>query len=224
MTVQELNTRYGTMFVPDSDRGQYWWLANTGASPEDHFIEMMCELLDERPKATAVDVGANFGCWTLPLSKHAHRVIAVEPQYNVYKLLCKSVDASAIRNVMPLNIAAGEHPGFSQIETIDLAEGANFGGMQLAVSQNTAGKMEDVWVETLDKLLMGEQVSFMKIDVESYEARVIEGAMETIKRCKPLLFVEMDHPGTDRERLKAMIENMGYVCEQNGGNYLGMPI
>src|SRR5262245_45854872 len=113
--IAELQTRYGTMFVPDTDAGQYWWLANTGASPEDGLIEEICNLLEERPKATAVDVGANFGCWTLPLSQHAHSVLAIEPQTGCVKLLRQSLAASAIRNVRLYFAAADAVPGICYV-------------------------------------------------------------------------------------------------------------
>ena len=32
------------MFVPNTDRGQYWWLFNIGASPEDEFIDFAFRL------------------------------------------------------------------------------------------------------------------------------------------------------------------------------------
>ncbi len=224
--IQQLDTRYGTMFVPDNDRGQYWWLANTGASPEDEYIETICGLLDERPKGTAVDVGANFGCWALPLSRHAHSVLAVEPQRCCFDLLSKSLAVTAIRNVRLMNAAAGAAPGRIMIPDLDLDQATNFGGITLAIPHHEQpdAPMRDVPMVRLDDALHGEPVSFIKIDVEGYEAKVIEGGRETILRCKPILFVEMDHALTDAEALRSNIEQMGYATERWGGNFLGVPL
>lgn len=223
--IQQLATRYGTMFVPDNDRGQYWWLANTGASPEDQYIEDICGLLDERPRATAVDVGANFGCWSLPLARHAHTVYAIEPQRGCFDLLQKSLTATGIRNVRLLNAAVGSRSGHIMIPDLDLDHASNFGGVSLAIPHHEQpdAPMRDVAMVTLDDTLHGEPVSFIKIDVEGFEANVIEGARDTILRCKPILFVEMDHPLTDRETLRQTIESMGYFTEIWGGNFMGMP-
>src|SRR5262245_57101268 len=129
--IEQLATRYGTMFVPDTDEGQYWWLANTGASPEDDCIELICNLLDERPKATAVDVGANFGCWTLPLSRHAHSVLAIEPQAGCVRLLKQSLVANNIRNVRLYMAAADSLPGTCFVQELDFDVSTNFGGVSL---------------------------------------------------------------------------------------------
>lgn len=214
------------MFVPDNDRGQYWWLANTGASPEDNYIEMVCELLDERPRGCAIDVGANFGCWTLPLSRHAHHVWAFEPQPCVHSLLTQSIEKSGIRNVTTRQMAAGSRRGLGRIAALDIDLSTNFGGLSLEHGKHEQpdAVMEAVYIDTLDNLCCGERVSFIKVDVEGYESEVIAGATEILSRCKPLLFVEIEHQATDAERLIRTIENFGYVTEKHGGNVLGLPV
>lgn len=221
-----LETRHGSMFVPDNDAGQYWWLANTGASPEDEFIEAICEILDDRPKGTAVDVGANFGCWTLALAKHAHAVVAIEPQACCRDLLVKSLVLNSIRNVKMIYAAAGSEAGTISIPSLDIDQASNFGGVSVAVPhhEQPSAPLCDVAMVRLDDVLRGEPVSFIKIDVEGYEANVIDGARATIERCKPVLFIEMDHALTDAVALRETIEAMGYATEKRGGNFLGMPL
>jgi hypothetical protein len=52
----------------------------------------------------------------------------------------------------------------------------------------------------------------IKIDVEGYEQQVLEGAMETIARCKPALYVENDR--IDRsDALCSFIESIGYSMQ-----------
>ena len=214
------------MFVPDTDTGQYWWLKNTGASPEDMYIEEVCALLDERPKGCAVDVGANFGCWSMALAQHAHSVLAVEPQKVIHQLLRKSVKHSRLKNVRIFFGAAGDDPGTINIPALDINRDSNFGGVMVGTPfhDQADAEMTETRVRRLDDLLRGEQVSFIKIDVEGYEQKVLAGARETIMRCKPILFCEMDHPLTLADKLKEQIEKMGYATDTMGGNYLGMPI
>lgn len=223
--IRTLETRYGKMMVPDTDRGQYWWLANTGASPEDVFIDMICQLLDERPKGCAVDVGANFGCWTLPLAKHAHSVVAIEPQPGVFALLDESCAMNGLTNVMRLRLAAGDSDGKIDIPLLDAEHDANFGGVSLAIPHHEQpdAPMVSVRIARLDDLVQGERTSFIKVDVEGFEAKVIAGAEDLIRRCKPVLFVEMDHKLTNSESLRATIEAFGYMVEVQGGNFLGVP-
>ena len=233
MTIQELPTRYGTMFVPDNDQGQYWWLKNTGVSPEDDFIEHVCDLLKDRPRCCAVDVGANFGCWTMALATVAHTVVAIEPQACIHALLSQSIKASGYRNVTLLRTAVGDRNEMVQIAALDVDQAMNFGGIELNKTYHGDGHwtlgtdqapMEAVSMQKLDVILMGYMVSFIKIDVEGFEQKVLDGAKHTIERCRPVLFVEMDHPNTNREALRAQLLSFDYALDEKGGNYLGLPL
>jgi FkbM family methyltransferase len=224
--IEKLRTNYGTMFVPSTDSGQYWWLANTGASPEDEFITAICEMLKQRPTGTAVDVGANFGCWTLPMAACAHSVLAIEPQKCCADLLLQSLEANAIKNVRVLNIAAGARPGRVKIPALDLDESSNFGGVSVAIPHHEQpdAPMTEVSVTRIDHLVTHEAVAFIKVDVEGFESNVLTGARETIMRCRPILFVENDHELTDKDALRNQIERMNYATDVRAGNYLGLPL
>ena len=61
----------------------------------------------------------------------------------------------------------------------------------------------------LDYWLAGEQVGFIKLDVEGFELAVLKGAAQTLARCRPLLYLENDRV----DRSPALIEwlwNAGY--------------
>ncbi len=45
-------------------------------------------------------------------------------------------------------------------------------------------------VQTLDSFAL-ENVLFIKLDVEGYESTIVAGALKTIKRCRPVLQVEI---------------------------------
>lgn len=59
-----------------------------------------------------------------------------------------------------------------------------------------------------DEALAGEAVSFIKIDVEGMELQVLGGLAETIQRCRPALFVEVDEK--NRAEFLAWIEANDY--------------
>ena len=46
-----------------------------------------------------------------------------------------------------------------------------------------------VALDTLDL----QRVDFMKVDIEGMEEKALRGAAETIKRCRPVLYVENNH-------------------------------
>ena len=57
-------------------------------------------------------------------------------------------------------------------------------------------------------------VGFMKIDVEGYELEVLQGAVETIAHCKPILYIEDDR-GDKSRALHQYIEYLGYSIEEH---------
>lgn len=216
------------MFIPSTDIAQYWWLKTIGASAEDEYIEMVCSILKERQKGIAIDVGANFGCWTLPIGMCATRVMCFEPQRPIFNLLRKTVAANPSIAAECHNLAVGDAPGVISVPILDLDAAANFGGVTLGIEHHEQpnAKMEDVRVVALDDLvfLSEETVSFIKADVEGFEPAVLRGAHNVISRYRPLLFVEAVHRFTDTDALKQQIENMGYATSAHGPNLLGIPL
>jgi hypothetical protein len=54
-----------------------------------------------------------------------------------------------------------------------------------------------------------ERLDLLKLDVEGMEAEALDGARETIERCKPILFVETIK--SDKDAITAALRNEGYV-------------
>ena len=64
-----------------------------------------------------------------------------------------------------------------------------------------------------------QDVVFIKIDVQGYESFVIDGALETIKKHRPYLFVEFEEHllvenGSSEDLLKKQIEDLGYIVKR----------
>jgi FkbM family methyltransferase len=223
--IQELATRYGTMFVPDTDQGQYWWLLSIRASPEDEFIALVCKLLSERPKGTVIDVGANFGCWSLPLSECAEEVFAFEPQKCCADLLKRSVEANGIRNIYVRNKAAGPDHAIASVSKLDINSSGNFGGVSLIRdNEHPDAPKEHVMVQPLDALEVRFPVTFIKIDVEGGEIGVLRGASRLIEKHRPIMFMEVDHPEGNLPAIEEFLDRNNYAYDTYQGNYLCMPL
>jgi FkbM family methyltransferase len=225
--IEQLETRYGTMFVPDTDNGQYWWLKTMGAYAEEEHVEEVCALLDERPKGVAIDCGANFGCWSLPLAKHASFVIAFEPQRVVADVLQKTIIANVV-DIRLLPFALGSKYGTILCPDIDINATANFGGFAMGTKhpEHPDAPMYEVTVVTLDEVIdLKYPISFIKADIEGGETELFKGAKKTIERWKPIIFTEASHPDTDRFELGRLIESYGYNVEMvKDNNFLCMPL
>jgi hypothetical protein len=107
----------------------------------------------------------------------------------------------------------------------------NFGSVEFTGEQSEKlvqdrghdpARAEFVPLTTIDRFEF-PRADLMKIDVEGMELQVLEGGAETIRRCRPVLFVE--HLKNDRESLRQAILGLDYVVYQKerGMNFLCVP-
>ena len=160
-----------------------------------------------RPGQVVVEVGANIGTHTLFLSQQVGPtgiVLAFEPQRIVFQTLCANLALNSVMNVDCRQAALGAEPGEIRVPSIDYRRPGNFGGLSLGEWQQG----EIVPLITLDSLQLG-RCHLIKIDVEGMEKQVLQGALSTITRFKPLLYVENDRKEKSLE-LVQYLTNLGY--------------
>lgn len=158
-----------------------------------------------RPGDVVVEVGANIGALTLPLSQivgRAGSVYAFEPQRLVFQMLCANLALNDIRNVECAQVAVGMEPGATTIEHVDYDQPNNNGGARIGEPGESVG------VVTLDSYNF-DRLDFLKADVEGSECEVLVGAARTIMRLRPILYVENDREDRTGELL-AIIDHLGY--------------
>lgn len=154
-----------------------------------------------RPGSDVVDVGANFGAYTLVMARlvgPSGKVFAFEPLPTAADALSKKCDV--LTNVVVLREALSGGQG--ERETVDLRvpflagavpepalaalDPAPWAGLGLKT-----WKVFRVPVRRLDDHLRRfRDISFIKVDVEGHEAAFLMGATETIRRFRPVLQVE----------------------------------
>lgn len=142
-----------------------------------------------KPGMTVVEVGANMGTHSVDMARACApgTFYAFEPQPRLFQILCGNLALNGIANALAYPDACGAEEGSAVLPWIDYDKGGNFGG----VSLGTDGRGLPVRVRTVDGLQL-DQCGLIKIDVEGFEPRVIRGAADTIRRCRPILYVEND--------------------------------
>ena len=128
-------------------------------------------------RRVAVDAGAHVGMWSYYLSRAFARVHAFEPAAQMCYCFERNVEA---KNVLLHRVALGNRSGRVRSELVEDNTGASF------VNEDPAG---DVPLKRLDEYALAE-VDLLKVDVEGYERFVLEGARETLLRCRPLVMIE----------------------------------
>jgi FkbM family methyltransferase len=160
-----------------------------------------------QPGTTVLEIGANIGAHTVALSRLVGAVGAVyafEPQRLVFQVLCANLALNSCPNVFTYQAAVGARVGTLLVPPLDPDASNNFGGLSL--SGATQG--ECVPVLTVDGLNLGA-CDFIKVDVEGMEAEVLRGAAATIKRFRPMLYLENDRAGESAE-LIGLVQSYGY--------------
>lgn len=166
-------------------------------------------------RRVALDIGAHVGLWAMWLVKEFAHVHAVEPvpahadilPFNVaetnYTLHRVALGAAhgAVNITVPTHQTGGAH-----VKTARANPGAKY---------NVAGAVETwlgVPLRPLDSFGLGD-VDFIKIDVEGYEQPVLEGARETILRCRPNIVIEQKGNeaayGQPRDAALAYLRDLG---------------
>lgn len=127
----------------------------------------------------AIDVGANIGIFTSNLAKKFKHVIAFEPAQENQSCLVRNLKMMRQENYTLYKVAIGE-----QEKSVKMQR-----HFESCVSHFLSEEAGEIKVKTLDSFQL-ETCDLLKIDVEGYEYFVIQGALETIKRCRPVIILE----------------------------------
>lgn len=198
------HTRPGLMLLPRHDRyiGRALELYGEYSPGEAELFRRLV-----RPGQVVVEAGANVGAHTLALSALVGddgRVVAFEMQRVLYQVLCANLALNGRTNVHGHLAVAGAAPGWTRVPRLDYHREGNFGG----IAPGGPGDGERVPVVTIDSLDL-TTCHLIKADVEGTELDVLRGADATIRRHRPLLYVENDRPERSTP-LIAHLRDLGY--------------
>jgi len=145
---------------------------------------------------TVLDVGANIGVYTRFCSEFVGptgRVISLEPVPETFSYLKRNVRALKLKNVECLNVAASDHDSDSERMSIP---DYSTGGLNLYEAKLSAEGNIVVKTAKLDTLFPNLNPAFIKCDVEGHEVACIHGALNLIRRCRPIWMVEVSKAET----------------------------
>lgn len=193
-----VETKRGSFLAFENDRTIGRSLIDLGEMCEDQaeFFESFL-----KPGAVVLDVGANIGVHTAVFARIASIVYAFEPQRRVFNVLCGNMALNGLDNVECYRVAGGDKRGRIQIPSFDFEKGGTPGSF----SMDTPGDKTDF----VDVVPINIPCDFMKIDVEGWETKVLNGSRPMIEKCRPVLYVESDREDRHNELLRT-IWSLGY--------------
>lgn len=163
-----------------------------------------------------VDVGANIGYYSLLAvvgSQGSATVYSFEPEPNSYRYLLDNIELNQTRAIVPVNMALSDQEGSICFFVHD-----SNGGKHSIVKPGTTSTQIHVEATTLDLFARNhhlKRLDILKLDVEGAEGRVINGAIETIRRFRPIIFMEytpdwLAKTEIDPEKLLHTLQTLGY--------------
>ena len=175
-------------------------------------LEQYFNVLGLSGKSTIVDVGANIGYLStlysiiLPKSK----IYSFEPSYNNYLYL--EYHASQRRNIKIYNYGFHDKRKDTSIQMPTKQESRAINkdnnNTGLLSIYGTSGRLkEKIKLFTLDQKIIKEgiikePISFIKIDVEGNELKVLMGSIDTIKLYNPIFEIEINESALSMSNTK----------------------
>ena len=176
---------------------------------EDYPLNLARQIL--RAGDTALDLGANLGCWTIPLAGMVGpmgKVIAFEPEKANFKLLRKNVAVNGMMQVQLVSLAVLQDTGrillfLSPRNAGDHRVWDNT-GYHHTWDTNTPRQTVEVYATSLDRYFGLDRgvsppiIRLIKLDIQGSEVLALRGAQRLLAAQESLaLFLELWPVGLD---------------------------
>lgn len=200
-------------------------------------VELVVQLLEQRRRyhgdgAIAIDCGANIGVHTIEWATAMTgwgSVIAIEAQERIYYALAGNIAINNAFNAIAMHAAVSSESGVMKIPQPDYLTPSSFGSLELRPRANNEFigqpiNYSDEKTVPVQKLALDDlklvRADLIKIDVEGMEMEALQGASQTIERCRPIMLIEQIKAG--RDQLQAWLAEQGYEVVDAGLNLLAI--
>ncbi len=187
-----------------------------------------------RPGAHVVEAGANIGAHTVALARLGARVLAIEGQPAAKAVLDENLAANACSDVQTRLAMVSCAPGEIHLPRPDYGGDVNVGGVTAhPATRARFGIGAAVGIDKVPSIAIDDlnlsRIDLLKADVEGFELPLLLGAELTLRRTRPLLYLEAN-PGPSRSALIAFARALDYrvfshnVPMYRPGNFRSNPV
>lgn len=193
------------------------------------------------PPAVVIDVGANYGAFTLAAGSLAklgviEHIFAIEPDRRPFQALGKSIRKNGLEaHVTALQMIAGDQPGRETI-FVNARSSADNRTHKVTSSPIRVRDSYEVECATVDDIMRREGIEggkpiVVKMDIQGNEARALTGMKQTLESASAwVLFFEhcpylVDSAGIDLAEFEDSLVAMGAdsMFEISGGSVVPLP-
>jgi FkbM family methyltransferase len=194
------------------------WCPSTGQTCYDWTmaeIHLPKLLMDSRRQfnqsvKNVIHAGGNMGIYALEFAKECENVYVFEPADENFSAL--ALNCAMVENIFLYKAALGNDN--KPINVVNETADKQCGAWKVKGS----GKIPTLKIDDLNL----DDVSIIHLDIEGYELYAIQGAENTIKKCKPLLSFEILNHNVDygysQQELYDYVINLGYNSSLKVGN------
>lgn len=164
-----------------------------------------------QPGMTVIDIGANYGVYSLAAARAVGpqgAVWAFEPASAVLPYLRESIARNRFTQIRVVDAALAHEEGIGHLH---LARDPALNQLQAPDSESGSG--ESVGITTLDHqqaTLGWGEVDFIKLDAEGAERRILRGGRDFLAQGSPLVMFERLHNGAVDDAIAADFRYMGW--------------
>lgn len=183
-----------------------------------HGLKFLPEkILNDIDGKDVIDGGAYTGDSAMAFCKKYSfgKVYSFEPEKQIYAELENNIEKYRMKNVVAVNKGIGSEDGTATMKYRDLASRIHPEGD------------EEITITSVDNFVEknGSNIGLIKFDIEGSELDGLRGAIDTIRRFKPVLLISIYHSGRDFFEIKPYLENLdlGYkfiIKKLNPGTYV----
>ncbi|WP_344453862.1 FkbM family methyltransferase [Actinocorallia aurantiaca] len=153
---------------------------------------------------TAVDVGGWFGPWTARLLRRADRVVTVEADPGLARLLERAFPTARV-----VAAAASDRDGSTTLWSPPAGAIVGISSVEHGAAGSVSATVPRVRIDDLSL----SDVRFMKFDIEGHELAALLGAERTIRRDLPVLLLELEARHQPIEPVITLLSGWGYRGE-----------
>ena len=187
-----------------------------------------------------VDVGAAYGWEALIARRHGNPVLSFECRHDEYERIKHFRDALgdphwALEHGCLSNVS-GTGTLYRAHHSSSLSQSNVAGGREKKLAGREKNKTESIPLVRLDSFLLESapplggrwpEVGYLKVDTQGHEAQVLSGALETIRRDRPIVNYEDQFTPARLKQGGLLNELLGgdvrYTCQVQGADVLCLP-
>jgi len=189
-------------------------MLRTGKTHIEDELSNILYLVSKLPEnSIIVDGGANMGFFSIPVAQavkeRGSKVIAFEPQKQLFYALGGTIALNELDNVFLHNLGIGDKQTVAQLSEVSYSQVSDYGMVSiseiLSINEIPYLRYNTCEVITIDSMNL-PRLDFLKLDIEGFECQALRGSLNTITKFKPWIWIEYNMAG--EQNIKKELENI----------------